>query len=54
MFLLRAKEFPGSTFSMFIDIIHYIMISIKVVIIIVEFSFYKITLLLEDRVCPII
>ena len=54
MSLLRAKEFPGSIFSMFIDIVYYIIISIKVVIIIVEFFFYEITLLLKGRVYLII
>ena len=54
IFLLRAKEFPSSIFSIFIDIIYYIIISIKVVIIIVEFFFYEITLLLKGRVYPIV
>ena len=37
--LLKAKELPSPTFSVFINIIHYIIISVKVVIVVVELSF---------------
>ena len=38
--LLRAKEFPGSSFSVFVNIIHYIIIRVKVVIVVVKLAFY--------------
>ena len=38
--LLRAKEFPSSSFSVFINVIHYIIVRVKVVIVIVKLAFY--------------
>ena len=52
--LSRAKELPGFSFYMFVNIIHYITVSVKVVTIIVKLSFYQITLLLKGRICLII
>ena len=54
MSLLRAKELPSFTFGVFIDIIHYIIVSFKIVIVVVELSFYKITLLLKGGICPVV
>ena len=38
--LLRAKELPGSSFSVFVNVIHYIMIRVKVVVVVVKLVFY--------------
>ena len=37
---LRAKELPGSSFSVFVNVIHYIIIRVKVVMVIVKLAFY--------------
>ena len=38
--LLRAKELPGSSFGVFVNIIHYIVVRVKVVVVVVKFAFY--------------
>ncbi len=48
--LLRAKELPGFSFCTFVNVIHYITVSVEVVVIVVKLSFYQIALLLEGRI----
>jgi hypothetical protein len=50
---LRA-EFSSPIFGAFVDVIYYITVSIKIVAVTVELSFYKITLLLEGRITPVV
>jgi len=51
---LRAEEFSSPIFGAFVDVIYYITVSIKIVAVTVELSFYKITLLLEGRITPVV
>ena len=50
----RAEEFPSPTFCAFVDVIHYITISIKVFAVTVKLSFHKIIPLLEGRIHPVV
>ena len=38
--LLRAKELSSSSFSVFVNVIHYIIIRVKVVVVMVKLAFY--------------
>ena len=51
---LRAKEFPGSSFSVFVNVIHYITIRVKVVVVVVKLAFYQIASLLKGGICSVI
>ena len=51
---LRAKELPGSSFGVFVNVIHYITVRVKVVVVVVKLAFHQVTPLLKGGICSVI